>query len=56
MSGNVRQWIVSGVGKHMSPRTGATKAANSPRAVQVSKAELMDLVKTTLDEADSVLA
>src|SRR5262245_10861464 len=53
LSGNVRQWIVSGVGGAEDRRDRASEFAERG---SVSKAELMDLVKTTLDEADAVLA
>jgi uncharacterized damage-inducible protein DinB len=53
MSGNARQWIVSGVGGAEDRRDRASEFAARGSA---SKAELMDLVKTTLDEADAVLA
>jgi uncharacterized damage-inducible protein DinB len=53
MSGNVRQWIVSGVGGAEDRRDRASEFAARD---SVSKAELMDLLKTTLDEADAVLA
>ena len=53
MSGNVRQWIVSGVGGAEDTRDrGSEFAARG----SVSKAELIDLVKKTLDEADATLA
>src|SRR5262252_11091794 len=53
MSGNVRQWIISGVGggEDTRDRAGEFAARGS-----VSKTELMELVKATLDEADAVLA
>src|SRR5499426_4291578 len=53
ISGNVRQWIVSGVGgaKDMRDRASEFAARGS-----VTKTELMELVKATLDEADAVLA
>ena len=53
MSGNVRQWIVSGVGGAEDRRDRASEFAARD---SVSKAELIDLLKTTLDEADAVLA
>jgi uncharacterized damage-inducible protein DinB len=53
MSGNVRQWIVSGVGGAEDTRDRASEFAARG---SVSKAELIDLVKTTLDEADAALA
>jgi len=52
LSGNVRQWIISGVG-------GAEDTRDRPREFaargSVSKGELIELVKTTLDEAAAVL-
>jgi len=53
LSGNVRQWIVSGVGgaEDTRDRAGEFAARGS-----VSKTELMELVKATLDDADAVLA
>jgi uncharacterized damage-inducible protein DinB len=53
MSGNIRQWIVSGVGGAEDRRY---RASEFTARGSVSKAELMGLVKTTLDEADAVLA
>ena len=53
MSGNVRQWIVSGVGGAEDRRDRASEFAARD---SVSKAELIDLLKTTLDEADAVMA
>ena len=53
MSGNVRQWIVSGVGGAEDRRDRASEFVARD---SVSKAELIDLLKTTLDEADAVLA
>src|SRR5262245_41755413 len=53
LSGNVRQWIVSGVGGAEDTRDRASEfAACGP----VSKGELIELVKTTLDQADTALA
>ena len=53
MSGNVRQWIISGVGGAEDRRDRASEfAARGP----VSKGELIELVRTTLDQADAVLA
>src|SRR5262245_541085 len=52
LSGNVRQWIVSGAGgaEDTRDRAGEFTARGS-----VSKTELIDLVKATLDEADAVM-
>lgn len=53
LSGNVRQWIISGVGGAEDTRDRASEfATRGP----VSKTELLDLVKATLDGADAVLA
>src|SRR5262245_65336722 len=53
LSGNVRQWIISGVGGAEDRRDRASEfAARGP----VSKGELIELVRTTLDQADAVLA
>src|SRR5262250_196642 len=53
MSGNVRQWIISGVGGAEDTRDRASEFAARGSA---PKTELMELVKATLDEADAVLA
>src|SRR5215813_13889791 len=53
MSGNVRQWIISGVGGAEDTRDRASEFAARG---SLSKTELMELVKATLDEADAVLA
>jgi len=53
LSGNVRQWIVSGVGGAEDTRNRAGEFAARG---SVSKTELIELVKTTLDQADAVLA
>ncbi|MCI0387500.1 MAG: DUF1572 domain-containing protein [Acidobacteria bacterium] len=53
LSGNVRQWIVSGVGGAEDRRDRASEFAARGK---LSKVELIELVKTTLDEADAVLA
>ncbi|MCG3162471.1 MAG: hypothetical protein JMDDDDMK_03726 [Acidobacteria bacterium] len=52
LSGNVRQWIVSGVGgaEDLRDRAGEFAARGS-----VSKGELIELLKATLDEASAVL-
>jgi uncharacterized damage-inducible protein DinB len=53
LSGNVRQWIIAGIG-------GAEYARNRQREFtergHISKAELLDLLRSTLDEVDTVLA
>jgi uncharacterized damage-inducible protein DinB len=53
LSGNVRQWIVSGVGGAEDTRDRASEFAARG---SVSKTELLELVKATLDGADAVLA
>ena len=53
LSGNVRQWIVSGVGGAEDTRNRASEFAARG---SVRKTELIELVKTTLDQADAVLA
>jgi uncharacterized damage-inducible protein DinB len=53
LSGNVRQWIISGVGGAEDTRDRASEFA---ACGSVSKGELIELVKTTLDQADAVLA
>ena len=53
LSGNVRQWIVSGVGGAEDERDRASEFAARASA---PKGELVESVKTTLDEADAVLA
>jgi uncharacterized damage-inducible protein DinB len=53
LSGNVRQWIVSGVGGAEDERDRASEFAARGAA---PKGELVEAVKTTLDEADAVLA
>jgi uncharacterized damage-inducible protein DinB len=51
--GNVRQWIIAGIG-------GAEYARNRQREFaerdHIGKAELLDLLKSTLDEVDMVMA
>jgi uncharacterized damage-inducible protein DinB len=53
LAGNVRQWVIAGVG-------GAQDVRDRPREFterkQISKAELIDLLKTTIDEVDAVMA
>src|SRR5262245_22231263 len=53
LSGNVRQWIISGVGGAEDRRDRASEFAARG---SVSKAELIEMVKATLEEADAVLA
>src|SRR5262245_45761185 len=53
VSGNVRQWITADVGAAEDTRDRASEVADGG---EVSKTELMGLVKATLDEADAVLA
>ncbi|MCI0336014.1 MAG: DUF1572 domain-containing protein [Acidobacteria bacterium] len=53
LSGNARQWIIAGIG-------GAEDARDRQREFaergQTSKARLFDLLKSTLDEVDEVMA
>ncbi len=53
LAGNVRQWLVSGVGGAEDVRDRAREFAERSH---IGKNELLDLLKTTLDEADAVLA
>ena len=52
LSGNVRQWIVSGVG-------GATDTRNRPleftERKHIRKSELLEMLESTLEEADRIL-
>lgn len=52
LSGNVRQWIISGVGGAEDNRDRASEFAARG---SVSKGELIELLKATLDEAVEVL-
>jgi uncharacterized damage-inducible protein DinB len=53
LSGNVRQWIISGLGGAEDTRDRASEfAARGP----APKTELIELAQATLDEADAVLA
>jgi len=53
LSGNVRQWIVSGVGGAEDARDRASEFAARG---SVGKGELIELLKATLDEAVEVLS
>jgi uncharacterized damage-inducible protein DinB len=53
LSGNVRQWVISGVGGAKDTRDRASEFAARGSA---PRGELIELLKTTLDEADGVLA
>jgi uncharacterized damage-inducible protein DinB len=53
LSGNVRQWIISGVGGAKDTRE-RQKEFNERR--QISKKELLEKLRTTVEEADHVLA
>jgi uncharacterized damage-inducible protein DinB len=53
LSGNLRQWIISGVGGADDTRDRAREFA---ARASVSKCELVELMKETLDEADAILA
>src|SRR5215510_13599906 len=53
LSGNVRQWVISGVGGSEDKRDRASEfAARGAR----SKSELIELARATLEEMDAVLA
>jgi uncharacterized damage-inducible protein DinB len=53
MSGNVRQWLISGVGGAEDIRDRASEFAARGSA---TRGELIESVRATLDEADAVLA
>ncbi len=53
LSGNVRQWIISGVGGAEDTRDRASEFAARG---STPKGELIELAQATLDEADAVLA
>jgi uncharacterized damage-inducible protein DinB len=53
LTGNVRQWIISGVGGAEDTRDRASEFAARGSA---PKNELIELAQATLDEADAVLA
>jgi uncharacterized damage-inducible protein DinB len=53
MSGNVRQWIISGVGGVEDSRDRASEFAARGSATMI---ELVESVRATLDEADAILA
>ena len=53
LTGNVRQWIISGVGGAEDTRDRASEFAARGSA---PKTELVELMRATLDEADAVLA
>ena len=53
LSGNVRQWIISGVGGAEDRRDRASEFAARG---SIGKGELIELLRTTLDQADAVLA
>jgi uncharacterized damage-inducible protein DinB len=53
LSGNVRQWLISGVGGAEDTRDRASEFAARGSA---PGGELIELLKTTLEEADGVLA
>ncbi|MBF8248277.1 MAG: hypothetical protein HW374_1077 [Bacteroidetes bacterium] len=52
LSGNVRQWIISGVGEAKDLRE---RQKEFDERKHLSKAELLQKLETTLEEADSVL-
>jgi uncharacterized damage-inducible protein DinB len=53
LSGNVRQWIIAGVGGQADIRNRASEFAERDK---IGKDALLNLLKTTLGEADAVLA
>ncbi|MBV9211777.1 MAG: DUF664 domain-containing protein, partial [Acidobacteria bacterium] len=53
LSGNARQWIVSGVGSAPDARE---RQAEFDAQEGLTRAELLERVRQTLDEADAVLA
>jgi uncharacterized damage-inducible protein DinB len=53
LSGNIRQWIIAGIGGAVYARDRQREFTERSR---IGKAELLDLLKTTLSEADEVLA
>jgi uncharacterized damage-inducible protein DinB len=53
LCGNVRQWIVSGIG---GERDARVRQAEFDRREMIPRSELLSNLKTTLTEADAVLA
>src|SRR5262249_39601885 len=53
LSGNVRQWIISGVGGAVDTRDRAQEFAARG---SINKGEMVELLRTTLDEVCAVLA
>lgn len=53
LAGNIRQWMIAGVGGNTDVRDRASEFAERR---QLEKSELMELLKSTLDEVDAVLA
>jgi uncharacterized damage-inducible protein DinB len=53
LAGNVRQWIIAGIGGETDIRDRAREFTEHR---QISKDELLELLKATLDEVDAVLA
>jgi uncharacterized damage-inducible protein DinB len=53
LSGNLRQWIIAGIGGAVDVRDRQREFSERGR---VGRAELLDLLKSTLDEVDTVLA
>ncbi len=53
LSGNVRQWIVSGLGGEQDARNRLAEFAERSK---IPKAQLLNNLRTTLQEADQVLA
>ena len=57
ISGNVRQWIISGVGGAEDARDRASEfAARSSTTSGATRGKLVESLRATLDEADAVLA
>lgn len=52
LSGNVRQWIVSGVGGAQDTRT---RQSEFDERTRIPRAELLERLRQTLQEADAVL-
>lgn len=52
LAGNLRQWIVAGVGGAEDARD---RNAEFAQRADIAKQELLDLLQTTLDDADAVL-
>ncbi len=53
LSGNIRQWLIAGVGKAIDVRNRSSEFAERK---QIGKEDLLNLLTATLEEADAVLA